>query len=91
MLDQCGVIDIVCEAKDKAGITAKLIDAMAALYANSCCLGYGARETEAHNETVRRLTAKDICVVTETADGLHADLIDIQSGCFSLEIGRAHV
>ncbi len=81
MLDLGGMLSIKCKAEDKESISALLIDRMAFLYANSCCLGYGEDESEEHNQKVRDYVSDEICVIEETEDGIFAEIIDIQSGC----------
>ena len=84
MLDKAGEIKIICTDADKADVKALLIENMATLYADSSCIEYKKGATDEASNKVRAVIEEEICVVSETDDGLKADIVDIQSGCFTL-------
>lgn len=84
MLDKAGEIKIICKDTDKARVKTLLIENMASLYAKSSCIEYKKGAIDEASNKVRVVVEKEICVVSETDDGLKADILDIQSGCFSL-------
>jgi hypothetical protein len=84
MLDKAGEIKIICKDTDKARVKTLLIENMASLYAKSSCIEYKKGAIDEASNKVRAVVEKEICVVSETDDGLKADILDIQSGCFSL-------
>ncbi len=76
MLDQAGFVQITCSEDQKEKIAKALVKGMATLYACSC----GCEATE----RVEKYVSMEICPVWKTPDGIYAELIDIQSGCFCL-------
>lgn len=88
MLDSAGYIKIACEESQQEDITKALIDKMAALYAASCDLWYSddshPEDVPYTNEQIQEYVAQEICEITRNEDGLIAEIMDIQSGCFCL-------